>query len=372
MASVEDWTPDPATGRPRYRARWRTPEGKPRSKVFAKKAAATAHGVNMESAKLTGSYIDPGAGRITFKEYAESWLELQVGADSTRDSTRARLRKAIDAFGHMPIGSIEPSTVRRWISNYDGAASTAKVALVNVSQVFSAAVEDGKRATNPCKARSVKAPPVPEREVVPFTDDEVYGIIDAVPDLYRALVVLYVGCGLRQSEGFGLAVKDVDFLGRWVHVNRQLYRGRLQPPKGGKVRRVPLPQWVGDALAEHLVRFPVADRGALVFTNDRGDKIDHSTFNRKVWKPALVAVGVDDTLRENGCHRCRHTFASNLLHDGESVPAVAKWMGDTDVVVMRTYSHVIPAAEDRTRRLIDARFSTSRVTTVSREARDRP
>ena len=103
----------------------------------------------------------------------------------------------------------------------------------------------------------------------------------------------------------------------------------------------------------------------LLFTSATATAIRHNTFNATVWKPALRSAGVDDTDRRNGMHRARHTFAAVLLHEGESVAAVAEWMGNTPAVVLRTYAHLMPASEDRTRRVIDAAFSTSGVTSVS-------
>lgn len=50
---------------------------------------------------------------------------------------------------------------------------------------------------------------------------------------------------MRQGEVFGLAVDDIDFLHRVVHVRRQVRivgsRLRFAPPKGGKERDIPLP-----------------------------------------------------------------------------------------------------------------------------------
>jgi integrase len=70
------------------------------------------------------------------------------------------------------------------------------------------------------------------------------------------MAILAMGCGLRQGECFGLAVSDVDFLGRRVNVSRQVKilggRRYLALPKGGKKRRVPLPEWVGFGLSEQL------------------------------------------------------------------------------------------------------------------------
>jgi integrase len=68
----------------------------------------------------------------------------------------------------------------------------------------------------------VKPPKVEHRRVVPCTVTQVRAITDAHADRYRALVGLAAGTGLRQGELFGLAVDDVDFLRRTVHVRHQV------------------------------------------------------------------------------------------------------------------------------------------------------
>lgn len=353
MASVDPWTPDPKTGKPRHRARWRDPSGKPRAEVITgSKRTAKKYGEDQESAGRAGTYQDPSAGKITFQAYAETWLADQVFADSTRTTVAGRLGHAYSAFGARPLRSVTPSTLRAWIKGLGVADSTARQVISYVSAVFAAAVDDGRIQKNPFDARSVKRPTGRPDPVVPFSTTEVAALAGAIGERYRAIPILGTGCGLRQGEMFGLHATDIDFLGQWVHVNRQMRSGKFSPPKGGKKRRVPMPATVGFALAEHIRRFPVAD--GPMFRNEYGSLIRHTPFNEDVWKPALRAIGVDDTDRANGCHRCRHTFASALLADRESLANVAEYMGNTPAVVLRTYTHLMPDDQDRARKAMDA------------------
>jgi hypothetical protein len=61
-------------GRPRWRARYRDPSGRERSKSFARKVDAERFLVSVEDAKLRGAYVDPAAGRVPFAEWAERWF----------------------------------------------------------------------------------------------------------------------------------------------------------------------------------------------------------------------------------------------------------------------------------------------------------
>ena len=57
-----------------YYARWRTPDGKSRSKSFARKRDAEAHLVDVEGTKITGGYIDPSRSRVKVGPWADEWL----------------------------------------------------------------------------------------------------------------------------------------------------------------------------------------------------------------------------------------------------------------------------------------------------------
>lgn len=61
--------------------------------------------------------------------------------------------------------------------------------------------------------------------------------------------------------------------------------------------------------------------------------------------------------RENGMHGLRHYFASVLLEGGVSIRAVAAYLGHPDPgFTLRTYTHLMPTAEDRVREAIETAF----------------
>ena len=56
-------------------------------------------------------------------------------------------------------------------------------------------------------------------------------------------------------------------------------------------------------------------------------------------------------------HVLRHTYASVLLDAGESIKALAAYLGHADPgFTLRIYTHLLPTSEDRTRRAIDQAF----------------
>jgi integrase len=364
----------------RYRVRYIAPDGRERSKSFPDRAKADAEAflVTVESDKLRGSYVDPRAGRIAFEEYAENWLRTRVLDESSREATEYRVRKhLLPFFGPRPLASIKPGHVREWDSSLVGvlAPSTRAVVFTHLRSILGAAVDDELIAKNPCSAKSVQQARPVERKVVPWKVSEVSAIRAGLAERYRPIVDLGAGCGMRQGEIFGLAVGDVDTADGWVHVQRQLKRVRSRLvfglPKNDKDRRVPLPATVAESIKAHLqavepvdVTLPWEDPAGdkkitvrLIFTSGRSGAINRSTFDAKSWHPALRSAGIVPT-RATGMHALRHFYASALLDGGESIKALAEYLGHHDPgFTLRVYTHLMPASEERTRRAIDAVFT---------------
>lgn len=361
-------------GKPRYIVNYREPDGRQRRKTFRKKGAASAFANTVEADKLRGAYIDPDAGRISFRKYAWDWLSAQTFEQSTREATELRLRLHIlPVLGDKQLAQLKPSTIQAWLRSLDAKSPTyQRLILGTVSTILSAAVDDGRLNRNPCKARSVRAPRVVPRKVVPWSGERVHAVHDALTERYRLAATLAAGLGLRQGEVFGLAPEDVDFLRGSVEVKRQVRllsnnKQAFAPPKGGRVRTVPLPDSVRDRVAAYLTIFPAravtlpwrtlggdATTVPLCLSTREKTAVNRNYFNTYVWKPALVRAGVEP-LRENGMHALRHYYASVLLDAGESIKAVSEYLGHADPgFTLRVYTHLMPSSSERARRAVDA------------------
>ncbi|ARI52009.1 integrase [Streptomyces sp. S8] len=361
----------------RYRARYIGPDGTEKSKSFPDKQKRKAETwlSNVEADMSRGDYIAPEAGKVTFEQYATRWMKTQMTDPATREAVEMRLRlHAFPHIGKRPIGSFNPTHLRLWMRGLEDAGLSAayrRGIFAHVSTVFTAAVEDRVIRANPCSARSVKAPRLDPRKIKPWPAERVKAVREALTEKYRAMVDPAAGCGLRQGEVFGLAVEDVDFLGGVLHVVRQvkLLRGRpvFAPPKGGKERDVPLPESIAFGLAGHLTRMPAAEvtlpwktldgppvTAALIFRSSEGHALNRNKFNDRQWRPALRAAGVAEG-RDNGMHALRHFYASVLLDAGESIKALSEYLGHHDPgFTLRTYTHLMPSSETRTRAAVDA------------------
>jgi integrase len=358
MAHIRDRGPEHKATR--YQARYRDPDGRQVSKTFRRKIDAQRWLDETTTDLMLGKYVDPRAGTIRLRDYATRWLNSQTFDPSTYEGTERRLRlHVLPELGDTELRNLKPSTVQTWLASRDGAASSVRIMLVNLSAILSAAVADGLIASNPCDSPTVKPPAVEKRLVVPWSSETVQNVVESHATGFRAIPVVGAGCGFRQGEIFGLQVGDIDFLKRRVLVRRQvkLIEGvpTLAPPKGKREREVPLPDVVAFELSEHMSRAEIdpEKRGSQMFPWRNGELIHRSYFNQQVWRPALRAAGVVTT-RENGMHALRHYYASALLDGGASIRDVSEYLGHADPgFTLRVYAHLMPSSEDRARRIMD-------------------
>lgn len=118
MAFVEDRRKyEGNENRRRWRARYRAPDGRERSKSFMRRADACRFAAEREAAVRTGVWIDPSAGKTPFRIWAANVMASRL---HLRPATRVRDVAYLDnhvlaAFGDRPIGHISKEEVQAWI-----------------------------------------------------------------------------------------------------------------------------------------------------------------------------------------------------------------------------------------------------------------
>jgi len=341
----------------RYRARWREhPNGPQKTKQFRRKREAELFLDSIRGDLAQGRYVDPAGGKTLFRDYAEAWRSGQVHRPSTAAQAESYLRlHAYPVLGHRTLGSIRRSEIQAWVRGRSDVLAPGSVEVVYrwVAAIFKAAVGDQLIAASPCNR--IALPKRADGDVFPLTVEQVATMAEACPDRYRALIVLAAGTGLRQGECFGLSVDRVDFLHRQLRVDRQLVGARAGVPEFGPpkskagFRTVPLPDVVGDALAEHLGRYR-SGRADLVFTNTAGSPLRRSPAG-EMWHRAARKA---DLPQWATFHDLRHFYASLLISRGCSVKTVQRRLGHQSAMeTLDTYGHLWPDSDDETRNAVD-------------------
>lgn len=355
----------------KYKGRYRDPSGKEWARHFLTKKAAQAWIDEQTASIVTGQYVSPTAGKVTLKEYAETWRSAQVHRPSTAAHTEINLRRHVyPHLGDRPLSTIKPSDVQAWVKRISSDLAPSTVGVIHgiVSGIMRSAVRDRRIVSNPCEGS--KLPKVTPKRIKPLRLEAVAALVDSAPERWRAALLLAASTGLRQGEVFGLTVDRVDFLRRSARIDRQMTEVSGQAPCFGppktpaSVREVPLPQAAVDALAAHLAAFPAGPDG-LIFQAPSGGLMRRTAFGR-VWektrRDALArlaeerAAGLHDATMPDGTsfHDLRHFFASLLIRHGESVKTVQARLGHASAAeTLDTYSHLWPDSEDRTRAAVD-------------------
>jgi integrase len=343
-----------------WRARYRDLDGKEHAGHFATKAAAQRWLDQQTAGLVRGDYVDPKAGAITFRDYAEAWREAQVHRASTRRSVEQQLRLHVyPTIGDRQLRTIRTSDVQALVRRLADtlAPGTVEVVYGRVVAVFRAAVRDRVVPSSPCiDIRRPNRAPASTLEVL--TVEQVVALADAMPERYRAVVLAGAGLGLRPGELFGLTIDRVDFLRRTVRVDQQLVRSdsgialaALKTP--ASYRSVPLPAVIGGVLAEHLTHWPAGELG-LVFTNTNAAPIQAHPF-AVVFERGRERAGLPDWVTP---HDLRHHYASLLIRSGASVKVVQARLGHASAkTALDTYGHLFPDEADRTRTAIDDAFA---------------
>lgn len=333
--------------------------------TFSTKGDADAWLARQQTDIRGGAWVDPDAGRISFRQYAEQWRAAQVHhRPATAAQIETHLRRHVyPGLGDRPLASIRPSDVRGLIqalSTSDSdrrglAPATVEVVYSWVASIFKAAVNDRVIATSPC--RGISRPTVYKERVQPLRPETVEALTRAVPDRYRAIVLLGAGTGVRIAEALGLTNDRVDWMRRSVTIDRQLVGiGHGGLPQFGPVkdrrnrpRVIPLPQSVLDELAAHVARFGLGPEG-LLFTGPRGGPIRRTTFS-DMWQAAAGPLGIPTG---DGYHQLRHFYASVLIRAGESVKVVQDRLGHASATMtLDTYAGLWPEDQERTRTALD-------------------
>jgi integrase len=344
----------------RYRARYRAPDGRERSKCFARKVDAERFLSSVESSKLRGDWIDPALGRTTVEEWAAVWLEAvrPTLKPKTVASYESLLRsRIVPALGRHPLSALLPSEVQAWIGamEADGlSASRIRQAHRVLSQTLDAAVCDGRVARN--SARGVKLPRMQRSEAQYFEPSVIESIAFAMPEPYDLLVRVLGTLGLRFGEAAALRRRNVNLLQRRLRVEESLAEvsGRISvgPTKSHAARSVPLPASLVVQLEAHLGRRVGADANAFVFTGPQGGPLRYSAFHGRLWRPTLRRLG----LPEVGIHVTRHSAAAALISAGASPKAIQVIMGHSSAAFTLTaYGHMFEADLDALAERLDER-----------------
>jgi integrase len=333
----------------RWRARYRDGAGKEHARHFPRKIDAQQWLNEVTASVVTGRYVDPKAGKITFAQWFEQWAAAQVWATGTK--LKAEQALAAATFRDSQIRAILPSHIQAWVKGLSArlAPATVKVYYNLVSSAFRAAVTDKIIAENPCAGAKLPRERRREAAMTIPAPEQVKAALEAAPEWFAPYVAVCAFAGLRLGEAAGLQLADVDFLRRTIGVSRQIQgntkaTAEVVPPKHGSERVVYVAEELVQILARHVETTGVFGEEQWLFGTGG------TYFNRNSAGDRWRQVREDSGIGEFTLHDLRHFFVSGLIADGCDVVTVQRAVGHaTPSITLNTYSHLWPTAEDKTR-----------------------
>lgn len=364
-------------GSKRYHVVYRV-DGKQRWKTFTRQKAAEKFLGDTVKAVHDGTYRE--VKPITFKAYAEKWLETLADLKpSTRRTYKSVVeRQLIPAFGERILGTLRPDDVNAYLAHCETPSAPEKKSRTlkpktrrNILLVLHKLLEDA-RAAGHCamhalaERRAVRRPkalrPEYEHEMEILNPEEVNTLLDKIHAHYVPLYLTAVSTGMRLGELLGLQWGDVDRTARQIYVRRSLYKGQLYLPKSkGSRRSID----VGDQVLGTLAALEAASHGEQgrapardhVFLSPEGRLTDPDNLRNRVWEPAIRAAG----LRHVTQHSLRHTYASLLIAQGESIKYVQGQLGHASAAMtLNVYGHLFPQEKRASAERLEAQLRAGR------------
>jgi integrase len=338
----------------RYQARYPGPDGvmRPADDTFATKTEADTWLTMKEAEILNDEWIDPDAGAVLVPDYATTWIEERPGL---RPKSVKNYRSLLDChvaphLATVTVGELTLARVRRWrkkLIESGVSPITAAKAYRFLRAVMNTAVDDGLIKRTPCRIKGAGSEDSPERPVLSVA--QVYALADAVGLRYRALILLAAFSSLRWGELAALRPEDINLDDCTVRVTRQLNKPGAAPvfgpPKSRAGRRVvDFADLIVPDLRKHLRAVPA---GALAFTSPEGAALSNTNFRRRIWVPALAAVGLEGV----HIHDLRHTGNQFTANAGANTKELMVRMGHDSERAALIYLH---SSDKRQRALADA------------------
>ena len=296
--------------------------------------------------------------RLPFSAYYKTWLDSYVKTH-TKAATYANYETGLSgALASLPWRHRHQGITREQLKRFmyeklraGLSRNSVKGYIAPLSEMFNHAIEDGHLDRNPCIRimRTTREEKGTQQQKIDFlTRAELAALLATCQEYFASaypFVLLLARTGLRIGEAVALQWSDIDFQGRFLTVQRNWVDGHLTTPKSGKSRRVDMSLHLTNTLKTLLVerKKETLKKGwgqtHWVFTNEVGNMMDTENFRHRVWTKLHPKAG----MRRIRIHDLRHTFASLLIQQGESLAYVKEQMGHHSIrVTVDVYGHLVP------------------------------
>ncbi|KAF1079408.1 MAG: hypothetical protein GQF41_4288 [Candidatus Rifleibacterium amylolyticum] len=282
---------------------------------------------------------------VTLENWLDTWLaKYSTGkADTTKRLYFMMINNHIKPeLGKFNLADLKPLIFAGFFSQLSARRSPRTVNLVRsiLNAALRQAIEDELIFRNPLKGvKMPKIEPAKHRILSKHEFNMLYK--KCLESEYKFPCLLLLFAGARRGEALGVAWSDIDLEKRTVTIRRQLIESRggvhLRPLKTEKsYRTLEIPH----SIINEFRQVPIEKRKGLLFGGRRHINPRRLTEHLKRISKELGISGVRS-------HDLRHTHASMLLKDKNSLPSVSARLGHSNTrITGDIYAHDIPGSQN--------------------------
>lgn len=342
----------------KWYACWKDAEGKSRSRAVSKDKAVAEQFLAAQKLKVLLSEA-AGTAEVTYVQVAWQYCNEIVPLrykHSTATSYRGiALNRLAPYFGNSPYASIGLSDVNEYLGKRLSEGLSPKTVLSELNtmrRIGEAAIAWGYAEDNPAAEARIKKDR--SHKVTVLTPPQIRKLLNSAVDARaHAVIMTALLTGVRASELSGFMDKDVDFVNHKIHVRRQYIQRRYQTPKTkSSIRDIDMTPELEREL-DAWMRSPCRydSPSGVLFPNCRGGAPSNCMLNSHLLKPSLESAGLPNMR----FHDLRHTYASLLLANRESVKYVQAMLGHSTITTtVDTYGHLLSSSNLPAARRLDA------------------
>jgi len=270
--------------------------------------------------------------KIIYKDFALNWLETYAKNNNKHSEVQnkeSNLRlHLIPFFGNLPLENIKSLDIEKYKTeklNENLNPKTINNHLTVLRKSLQCAVE-WEMLKNFPYVRKLKVPP---QKFDFLSIEECHQLINSADGIWRRMIIVALGTGLRFGELIALSWDDIDLQRKELVVRQSFVRGILGSPKNNKFRKLPISDSVYTALKD------ISPKKGFVFSDIEGRPLNKHTCLRRLHHACREAG-----LRDIGWHCLRHTFASQLAQGGANLVAVQNLLGHSEIRTTMRYAHI--------------------------------
>ena len=327
-------------GRTSWQVQWRDHTGQQRAQRFRTRKDAEAFQAQLNLNKYQGLLPSREGIKVTFGDYAKRWQQRKETSARGHKVSRPRTTKRrneilrlhlLPIFGEQTLASITTGQINDRINAWQKAGlkpRTIRNHIYILRPILELAVSEQLITRNPVDGVELPEPDVVKRSAI--SPKQIQSLISEIPENFRAFIITGFITGMRFDELASLRIGAFNPQDKTIKVEKSKTESGI--------RTMSLSKEECEFLNSHI---STTQAGAgpkdLIFVTEKMQKINHSNFMKRVFKPAAQRAGIPDVTP----HDMRRTHATFLAESGLDQTTVHVRMGHSSFSTTQKY-YVLP------------------------------